>query len=173
MARQPSKNLYLYLALACFLGIVLIFFFDGYLGVYDSLKADNGSYTQEVPTEQWQNPDRYGGPFSMTIDENGYLDFSYSVDNRRFVRTDGEVTVTLTDSAGATRELLQEGFDIGAFSHRDATWTLKGTDVVPAGAAPTTAFNVHLTIQFDSVTREIVIYVNRNGSIPKAVPVPE
>ena len=64
MARKPSKNLYLYLALACFLGIVLIFLFDGYLGVYDSLQADNGTYAQQVAAEQWQEQDRFEGTFA-------------------------------------------------------------------------------------------------------------
>src|SRR3972149_3696929 len=145
--KQTGRNVYLYLALACFLGIVLIFLFDGYLGVYDSLKADNGNYVQEIPTEQWQNPGRFGPSFSMGIDEAGYLNFTYRVDNRRFTGYSEPVVVTATDTAGATTELLRENLTAGAFGQGEVTWTIRGSDVVPAGAAPTLTFHVRLTIQ--------------------------
>ena len=31
------RNLFLYLTLACFLGIIAIFIFDGYVGIYDTI----------------------------------------------------------------------------------------------------------------------------------------
>jgi hypothetical protein len=170
-ARTPSRNLYLYLALACFLGIVLIFLFDGYLGLYDSLKADNGNYLQTVPTEQWQSPDRFGGPFSLSIDQNGYLTFTYGVDNRQFAGYSAPVVVTLTDATGATTEVTRQTLTAGAFGHGEVTWTLRGTDLVPADAAPETAAMYTLSIQRGEVARTITLYVNRNAFIPK-VPAP-
>ena len=46
------KNIFLFLALACFVGIILIFVFDGYIGVYDRLVMDNHLYLQTVEYDQ-------------------------------------------------------------------------------------------------------------------------
>ncbi len=172
MAVRPGKNLYLYLALACFLGIVLIFFFDGYVGVYDSLKADNGTYIQEVSAEQWQSTDRYAGPFSMSIDASGSLAFTYRVDNRRFTGYSAPVTVTLTDGTGQTTEVTRQTLTAGAFRSGEVSWTLRSADLPPVGATNGTVM-VELTIQRGSVTRSLSLYVNRTSGILKGVPVPE
>lgn len=169
MSLRPGKNLYLFLAMACFLGIVLIFFFDGYVGVYDSLKADDGSYLQEVPTEIWQNPDQFRAPFSLTIGEVGSLKFTYRVDNHRFTGYTAPVVVTLEDTTGTVTELAHRTLTAGAFGNGEITWTLNGADLVPAGAAGST-LAVEMTIQRDGVTRQISLYVNRNGLVPKVVP---
>ena len=54
------KNLYLFLTLACFLGIVLIFVFDGYMGVYDSLVMNNGQFPQTITSDQWDQQEKFG-----------------------------------------------------------------------------------------------------------------
>jgi hypothetical protein len=170
MVKQPRRNLYLYLALACFLGIVLIFLFDGYLGLYDSLAASNGSYQQEVPVEEWQNPDRYGGPYGMSLDQNGYLDFTYKVANRRFAGYSAEVVVTLTDINGVKSELLRQTLSAGAFQTGELTWTLQGADLLPASTPQNVNPSVTLTIQRGSETRVISLYINRNVSVLKQAP---
>jgi len=172
MTKQPGRMVYLYLALACFLGIVLIFLFDGYLGIYDSLTASNPSYQQEVPVEQWQNPDRYGGPYGMSIDENGYLDFTYKVANRRFTGYSAEVVVTLTDLNGVKTELLRQTLTAGAFQTGEITWTVQGTDLLPAGTAQTVNPMVNLEIQRGDVARVISLYINRLPITQKVLPAP-
>lgn len=172
MTKQPGRMLYLYLALACFLGIVLIFLFDGYLGVYDSVKADNGSYLQEVPVEQWQNPDRFGPSFSMGLDQTGYLNFTYKIENRRFTSYTENVVVTATDTGGETTVLVSGDVTAGAFGSAEVSWTMRGQDYVPASAPQNTAYNVHLTITRGSVTRELSIFINRSPIVQKVIPAP-
>ena len=53
------RNLYLYLTLACFLGIILIFIFDGYMGVYDSLTVTTGEQEDQIKADQWPRQGRY------------------------------------------------------------------------------------------------------------------
>jgi hypothetical protein len=38
----------LYLALACFAGLIAIFIADGYLGIYDTAYVTAGEYEQEI-----------------------------------------------------------------------------------------------------------------------------
>ena len=173
MARKPGKNLYLYLALVCFLGIVLIFFFDGYVGVYDSLKADNGTYVQEISAEQWQNPERYGPTYSLGLDQNGYLAFTYRLENRRFGSLSDAVRVTVYDpTAGNVTEILINTLKIGMFGQGMVSWTLNGSDFVPEGTGVGVLPNLRMVIERGTVTREIAIYLNRNADAPKAIPAP-
>ena len=76
------KTLYLYLALACFLGIILIFIFDGYMGVYDSLTITSGERPQKIEADQWARQEKYGS--SASVERGGKVNFTYEVDNRTF-----------------------------------------------------------------------------------------
>jgi hypothetical protein len=169
VTKQPGRNLYLYLALACFLGIVLIFLFDGYLGVYDSLKADGNRGLQEIPAEQWLDPGRDGAMF-MNIDQEGYLDFTYTISNRRFIGFSEEVRVTVVDGTGVPLQLADEVLTAGAFGNGEITWTLDAGQLQPPGTTSEGGYSVDLFIRRDNVTRQITLYVNR--PVVKSLPVP-
>ncbi|GAI56646.1 unnamed protein product, partial [marine sediment metagenome] len=42
------KNLFLYLTLACFFGLIAIFIVDGYLGIYDTIYVTAGEQEERV-----------------------------------------------------------------------------------------------------------------------------
>ena len=53
------KSLFLYLTLACFLGLIAIFVVDGYMGVYDTFYLTTGEYEQKIGPGSWLKQDRY------------------------------------------------------------------------------------------------------------------
>ncbi len=70
------KNLYLYLTLACFIGLIAIFIVDGYMGIYDNLFVTTGEREEEIGRDSrpWQE--------SVRVDWGGKAFFRYEVDNR-------------------------------------------------------------------------------------------
>jgi hypothetical protein len=43
----------LYLALACFAGLIAISIVDGYMGIYYTVYITTGEYEQEIKPESW------------------------------------------------------------------------------------------------------------------------
>ena len=75
------KNLFLYLALACFVGIIAIFIVDGYLGVYDTLYITADEREEKIEADSWLRGDY---PWSTGVNWDEKTFFRYEVDNRRF-----------------------------------------------------------------------------------------
>ena len=42
------RNLFLYLTIACFFGLIAIFIVDGYMGIYDILYVTTGEYEEKI-----------------------------------------------------------------------------------------------------------------------------
>jgi len=114
------RNLFLYLALTCFLVIVGIFVFDGYLGVYDSATVKTGEQTQEIEAGAW--PERYSYSVSSQADQSVF--FRYRIDNRRFISYPTTVNATLWQENQKLSDLVSETRDIKAFSKMTLEWTL-------------------------------------------------
>ena len=106
------KTLYLLLTLACFLGIILIFVFDGYMGLYDSLVMDNGQFPQTVDTEQWQQQQKFGFNPSVSVDRGSSVDFTYTVENHRFSAYSADVHVSLFFGVDKIADLVNNVPDI-------------------------------------------------------------
>src|SRR4030067_86051 len=92
------NNIFLYLALACFLGIILVFIFDGYMGVYDSLTINAGEFPQKIEADQWTQQDRYGYLPSSNIARSSRLPLTYDVDNRQFSSYTAQVEASVWHS---------------------------------------------------------------------------
>ena len=90
MATKRS-NLFLYLALACFIGIIAIFVVDGYMGVYDTLNITAGEREEKIESEFW----REGHPWSVWANQNDKVFFRYEVDNRQFSQYSANLDVSV------------------------------------------------------------------------------
>jgi len=77
------RSLFLYLALACFIGIIAIFVIDGYLGVYDALYITAGEREETIEPDFWQREDWV---WSTRVNQGERVFFRYEVDNRQFSR---------------------------------------------------------------------------------------
>lgn len=144
------KFLFLYLGLACFLAIVVIFLFDGYLGVYDSATIKTGEFTQEIPAGGW--PDNF--PYSVSGQADQKMFFTYQIDNRWFTTDRTAVNASLWQQNSKLKDLQSQTLEIGAFKKGAAEWP-----VDPAGLNLGEFQQQQFTVRIEQggTVREIII----------------
>jgi hypothetical protein len=164
------KNyLYLALTLACFLGIILIFVFDGYIGVYDSIVMDNGVFEQQVEADQWDD-DRFGYLASTSTEGSSGIDFTYTLANRRFSAYEAPVAVTLWYGQDKIADLVAATLTAGAFSSAELTWSITTAEILPEGFPEDEYYNTVMVITRGEVERRI--RVNIQPSLFKEITIP-
>jgi len=168
---MKHKNLYLFLTLACFVGIILIFIFDGYMGLYDTLVMDNGQYKQRVEAEQWQT-EEYGNLASMYVERGSWIDFAYTVENHRFSAYTADVVVSLWYGQRKVADLVTSRISPGSFGKGELKWTLETTDLVPADYPAEQSYNLSMFIKRGEVERKVSIFINPSPYPIKSIPVP-
>ena len=89
------KNLFLYMALICFISIIAIFVIDGYLGVYDTLYVTAEEREEEIGPDFWIEEDR---TWSTAFTSGERVFFCYEVDNRQFSKYTADIEVSLWHS---------------------------------------------------------------------------
>jgi len=162
MAVKAKNNLFLYLTLACFLGIILIFIFDGYIGTYDSLKITSGERESTIDTDVWLRGDPY---YATGIDWGEQAFFSYKVDNRRFSAYTADVQVSLWHSQEMVAEIANQPLSLASFEEGQVAWTLDTAELVPADVPPEQGYEFTLLIKRGDIERSVVVHV-RAGPIP-------
>jgi hypothetical protein len=163
------KNIYLFLALLCFLGIVVIFIFDGYMGVYDSVTVDNGQFRQTIDADQWQQQEQFGYYPSVSIDRNGSANITYTVENHRFSAYTADVSVSLYLGVDKIADLADGQVSAGAFGKGEFTWVLEPADFTPAEYPPEQGYNMNMVIDRENVERKVTVYINPGPQLPKPV----
>jgi hypothetical protein len=174
--KVKRHNLFLYLALACFLGIILIFIFDGYIGVYDRLVMDTSRYLQTVESDQWEQTDRFSGIFSVSIERDGRIDFTYTVENHRFSEYTADIGITLWQNKAQIGDIgfiPDEPLMIPAFSKKELSWFIEATDIFPAGYPVEQNYIFNVKINRGDIVREVSVYIQASPTIIKTVPAPE
>jgi hypothetical protein len=164
------KTLYLYLALACFLGIILIFVFDGYTGLYDTLTVKGNDMQQIIQTDQWRQQDHLGFIPSASINYGGKVTFVYEIDNRWFTsyKADIEVSVWLNQEKAA--DLLSSSVNVKAFGKKRLDWTLDTASLTTDTLSANIANNFTVVIKRGDIERKVMVYVIVNQL--KMIPVP-
>ena len=169
MAVKP-KNLFLYLTLACFLGIVLIFIFDGYMGVYDSLTVKAGEYPdQKIEADQWLLKYR---DFSTAVEWGGKAFFSYEVDNRWFSDYTADVEVSVWHEQEKVRDLVAQPMSLGSFDKGQLEWVVNTAELVPAGAPPEQGYDFTVVIKRGEIERRFITHVRSIPYVPKPIEIP-
>ena len=169
------RNLYLYLALACFVGIILIFIFDGYMGLYDTLIMDNGQYQQKVEADQWSQPERYGYLTSTGVEQGGKIDFTYTIENHRFSEYAAAVSITLwynDANIGTIGFIPDKPTIIRAFGKAELKWSVDAAKFVPADYPAEQNFNLTMIIKRGDIERKIMINVSPSPYGIKITPPP-
>lgn len=162
-----NKNLYLYLALVCFVGIILVFVFDGYMGVYDTLVVKGGEYEQEIEDNDWERD-----YWSAAVGWGEKAHFYYEVDNRRFSAYTADVEVSVWHSLEKVADIPVPSLSIGAFDKQQVEWVLDAAELVPADADPTQGYEFTVYINRGEVERRFIVYVRTSEYPVKAVPAP-
>lgn len=154
MAAKRGKNLYLYLTLACFVGIIAIFIVDGYFGLYDTLYVTAQEHEQEIEADYWQQ---------AWVEEEGYrtgaewgepVYFRYEIDNRTFSTYSADVEASLWKSGEEVVELLDESISVASFGEATVDWTVRAEELEGAGFA---VGEYSVQIRHGEVERKIVL----------------
>jgi len=161
------KILYLYLALACFLGIVLIFIFDGYMGVYDTLTVKSGEEERKIEDATWE---RDYWSTAVNWGEKAY--FSYEVDNRRFSTYMADIEVTAWHSLEKVSDILSQTVSINAFGKEQVEWIIDTAELVPADAPPEQGYEFTMIIQRGEIERRFIVHVRSSEYPVKVIPAP-
>jgi hypothetical protein len=163
------KNIYLYLALVCFLSIILIFIFDGYMGVYDTLVMDNGQYPQTVDFDRWAQQEDFD--YITDMDKNGRIEFIYTVENHRFSKYAAAVEVSLYYGQDKLSDVLNQPITAGAFGEGELKWSLDGATIIPADYPTDQSYSVTMSIKRGEMERKIRVNVSPYSFGIKTIPI--
>ncbi|MBI4187565.1 MAG: hypothetical protein HY530_08705 [Chloroflexi bacterium] len=166
MATQ-RKNLPLYLALACFLGIIAIFIVDGYMGIYDTVTVTSGELPQKIEADFWARPDNV---WSTGGNRGEKVFFRYEVDNRQFSSYAADVEVSVWRSQEKVRDLLARQMSVGAFEKGEMEWAVDTVELLPSTTPPEQSFQFTVLIKRGELERRVIIYINPSPFPPKPVP---
>ncbi|MDP2729062.1 MAG: hypothetical protein Q8O55_01065 [Dehalococcoidales bacterium] len=173
------KYLFLYLALACFLGLLVVFVVDGYLGIYDTLRVTSGEQSFVIEPDYWLG---MGRPFG--VGEEAYylsptredrMTFRYEIDNRSFSSYQAEVEVSVWRSQEKIADVFSQALSVAAFDKGEWQWVVDNADFVPADIPPEQYYQYTLSIRRGEIERKIIINANPQAYPAKPgiiVPVP-
>jgi len=173
------KNLFLYLTLACFVGLIAVFVVDGYLGVYDTVYITTGEQSFKVEADVWQRqyptyaPARIEyAPMSVEGDKGGYyiganrdekIYFRYEVDNRLFSTYKADIEVSVWHSQQKVRDLIPQPMSISAFDKGESEWVIDNTEILPKDIPPEQSYQYTVIIKRGEIERRIVVSINPVG----------
>jgi hypothetical protein len=164
------KNLYLYLALTCFIGIILIFIFDGYMGIYDTLIVKVGEYPdQKIEADQWTQP---YADFSTAVKWGGKAFFYYEVDNRFFSSYEAHVEVSVWHSLEKVSDILTQTVSLSSFGKNQIEWVVDTAGLIPANVTPEQGYEFTLLIKRGEIERRFIIFVRASEYTIKPIPAP-
>ena len=165
------RNLFLYLTLACFFGLIAIFIVDGYMGIYDSLEITAGEQPQTIEADEWLRQEKFGARgVEVNRDEKAF--FRYEVDNRQFSSYAADVEVSVWHGQEKVRDLISQPITIAAFDKEQVEWVLDTAEFVPADIPPEQGYEFTVVIKRGEIERKIILYINPLPYPVKPVPVP-
>ena len=162
------RNLYLYLTLACFLGIIAIFVVDGYFGIYDTVYVTGGEYEQKIEPDFWLRENRFG---STNVNWGEKAFFRYEIDNRRFSSYVADFEVTVWHGQEKVTDLLSSQLRISGFDKEELTWVLNTSTILPGDVSPEQSYKYTVIIRRGEIERRIIVNVNP-VAYPMKVPIP-
>lgn len=161
------KTLYLYLALACFVGIILIFVFDGYMGVYDTLIVKAGEDEQKIEDQNWEHDYR-----AVEVNWGEKAFFYYEVDNRRFSSYSANIGVSVWHSLEKVSDIPVQAVSIKSFDKQQVEWIVDTAVLVPADASPEQGYEFTIYINRGEIERRFIVHVRSSDYPVKVVPAP-
>jgi len=162
------RDLYLYLTLACFLGLIAIFIVDGYMGVYDTVYFTTGEREQKISADAWRYSDSYGSA-GVNRDEKTF--FRYEVDNRRFAAYSANVEVSVWRSQEKISDLGTYPVYINGFDKQEITWVVDAAEILLPDALPEQSYEYTVSIKRAGIERNIILRINP-VTYPEIKPMP-
>jgi hypothetical protein len=163
------KTLYLYLTLACFLGIILIFIFDGYMGLYDSLTVKSQEIPNKFEADFWVRPYNQA---SAWVEHGGTMRFNYEVDNRRFSAYQADIEVSLWRVNEKIAVILAKPVSVAAFDKTQFEWFVDTAKIVPVDFPANEQYFFTVVIKMGEIERRIVTTVQPVRYSPGEIKIP-
>jgi hypothetical protein len=163
------RNLYLYLTLLCFFGLIAIFIVDGYMGVYDTVYVTAGEREQKIESDVWLREDKF---WSSGVNRGEKAFFRYEVDNRRFSGYTADIEVSLWRSQEKIQDLISQPLAIDAFGKGQLEWVIDTPELVPSDAPAEQSYEYTVIIKRGEIERDVIIYINPAPYPLKVVPAP-
>ncbi len=160
------KNLFLYLTLACFFGLIVIFIVDGYMGIYDTVYVTTGEREEKIQSDFWLRQDR-GTPdgvknaYYLSVNRDDKAFFRYEVDNRRFSSYQADIEAAVWHSQEKVRDLISQPLQIAAFEKGQLEWVMDTSQFLPADIPPEQGYQYTVIIKRGDIERKIIVYVDR------------
>ncbi|MBM4447329.1 MAG: hypothetical protein FJ023_08295 [Chloroflexi bacterium] len=181
MSAKSKSNLYLYLALVCFAGILAIFVVDGYLGLYDTLYVTVQEREQVIEPDYWQQrwvKESYEG-YSLGVGWGESIPFRYEIDNRSFSTYLVDVEVSVWKGGQKIVELLDRTeVSVAPFKKTIIDWTLQSEDLGESSPVSGEYREYTVRIKRGEIERKIILsyypvpgYPEKGPPLP--IPVPE
>lgn len=153
---KKRKGLFLYLTLACFLGLIAIFIADGYLGIYDTIYIIAGEREEKVEPDFWLQQDM---SYSAGVNWDEKALFTYEVDNRLFSSYSTDIDVSLWHSQEKVADLLSQQLTLGAFDKEQLEWVVDTTEFEPNDIPQKQGYQYSLIIKRGEIERRIILYI--------------
>ncbi len=151
------RNLFLFLT--CFVGVIIVLFVDGYMGIYDTLYITAGEREQKIELHQWL---RTGGVWSGEARWGEKAFFRYEINNRQFSTYSADIEVSLWHDGEEVRHLVSQLIEIAPFDSGKLEWLLDTVELEPSGLPPTyQAYTTYyVVIKSDKMERRLRFYIS-------------
>ncbi|MFC2001638.1 hypothetical protein ACFLUZ_03935 [Chloroflexota bacterium] len=166
---KKRRNLFLYLTLVCFFGLIAIFIVDGYMGIYDTLYITASEQEQKIEADVWLRQDR---AWSTGVNRDEKALFRYEVDNRQFSSYIANIEVSVWHSQEKVRALLPQPISIAAFDKGQLEWIIDTAELLPTDLPPKQGYQYTVIIKRGEIERKIILYINPSPYPLKPVIVP-
>lgn len=181
MQRKP-RRLFLYIAIACFAGIVAIFVVDGYLGIYDTFHVSVGEYPpQTIAADYWLREDRdYEVPYPVGTEraQDAYccigadwdqdITFDYVIENHTSSPYLDQIEASLWQKGEEITGLFSQDVSVNPFDEISVEWRLSTDDI---GVDEPTAENSYVytvVVKRGEIERKVIVdfYYRQEGEFP-------
>ena len=159
------RNLFLYLAIACFISLIAIFIVDGYLGIYDTIYITAGEREQKIEPDFWLRWDR---TWSTGTNWGELVYFRYEIDNRRFSSYSTPIQASVWKGNNKLIDLFFEDKVIAPFGKVTVEWTLDTKQLEPYQDNTVRYQEYTVKIETDKAERRIILHLLHEEVIPSS-----
>jgi hypothetical protein len=155
------KNLGLYIGLLCTIGIMAVFFFDAYIGVYDTLYLTEEGWEREMIAFDRPYPKYIGADYGET------LYFSYEITNHEFKEYNTYIEASVwRKGKEKVLTLFSANKSIKPFENITLEWVLESEKLEPNT-------NYLLKIKTDDFERIVhMVFHQITIATPEIIPIP-
>ena len=172
MKKKPKRR-FLYLAIACFAGLIAIFIVDGYLGVYDTFHISVGEYPpQTIEADYWLHkgsgeyytPER---PVGSEGDKYSYccigadwsqdISFEYVIENHKSASYSADVQASLWKGNEKIVDLLSQDVSVKPFGESRMEWVLSSEDLGIVDPIAGQSYDYTVRVNRGDVERRIIV----------------